>query len=132
MTGARVVDNQAAGAGGGVAATGDVVISGGVIQQNRSTGQHAGGGAASMTGALTLTNTAVLSNTALGNGGGINALLGDATIDGGRIQGNACTDTACEGGGVYATNTLWLSGTQVIDNVGRRHGRRRQQPSTPP
>jgi predicted outer membrane repeat protein len=116
LTGARVVDNQAADAGGGVAATGDVVISDGVIQQNRST-SSTGGGAASMTGALTLTNTAVLSNTALGNGGGINALFGDATIDGGRIQGNACTDTACEGGGVYATNTLWLSGTQVIDNA---------------
>lgn len=74
------------------------------------------GGAIYASDAMTLTNVNILTNTAPIAGGVY--IFGPAVILGGLFQNNLCSfvDPDSIGGGLFAANTLVLSGTQFISN----------------
>ncbi len=103
-----------AGCGGGILVTGAAqpLIQNSVISNNR-TDFHGGGLYVAANSPLTLTNVAVLSNTAdFGNGGGM-FTLGPLTLEGGQFENN----DGSQGGGLYVSNTLSMSGTVFINNT---------------
>jgi uncharacterized repeat protein (TIGR01451 family) len=72
------------------------------------------GGGVAWGGAVYMQDSQFLSNTAILAGGGAYANLG-ATLNGGLFQNN--TSTFDEGGGLFASSTLDLTGTQFISNT---------------
>lgn len=114
--GGRFSGNSSLEDGGGLYASGPILVSGATIENNHCLGQSCNGGGLFTNDTLTLTNTRILSNTALQHGGG--AYVHDATLaaSGSTISNNRCTDSNCNGGGLYAGGALMLTDTEVISN----------------
>jgi len=100
-----------------VYATVDVTLSNLTLQYGKVSGD---GGGLYTSGVLTLTAVNVLSNTASSGGGGVYA--NNAVLSGGLFQNNACTNSPCYGGGLYAGSTLALTGTQFLSNTATQDG----------
>jgi hypothetical protein len=110
-------NNTASNSGGGAWVGGAATLNGGLFQNNTASGADGGGGLYS-NGTLALTGTQFLSNTAYGSGGvgGGGVLVSDAaTLNGGLFQNN--TDSTGNGGGLWAYNTLALTGTRFLSNT---------------
>lgn len=127
LTGTHFLTNTAF-LGGGAVAVGAATLNGGLFQGNTLTseicdeGQCPAGGGLYAQATLALTDTQFLSNAA-GLGGGAFADKA-ATLNSGLFQGNTALiyceedDSLCGGGGLYARNTLTLTGTQFLTNAG--------------
>jgi uncharacterized repeat protein (TIGR01451 family) len=116
LSGVRFLSNTSQFAGGGALAIGAVTLNGGLFQNNQNTGSFGGGLYTQST--LVLTGTQFYSNTALFFGGGAVA-VGAAILNGGLFQNNRNTSSngSTGGGGLYAGNTLALTGTQFYSNT---------------
>ena len=115
LLGGQVVSNSAASDGGGVYATSasTLTLAGGDIFSNSATN---GGGVAVIgpDSMLTQTGGSIDSNSAGSFGGGIYALTGTVTLDGGDIDGNDAND----GGGVFVqSGQITLSGGSIYSNT---------------
>ena len=126
ITGNVTIDRNratgAAGSGGGVFNFGGtLVIDGATISRNSA--NRAGGGIEDFGDDdddtdVTLTNVTLsenaISNAAPGNGGGFHSGGGDAVITGGLVTGNV----AVEGGGLWSSGTITVTGTAITRNTG--------------
>jgi predicted outer membrane repeat protein len=97
--------------GGGIYALGGLNMADSQVTSNTAT---SGGGLAAG-GKLVLANTQVMSNSAATSGGG--AYGGLTTLQGGLFQNNRCTQSGCNGGGLYASGPLGLTNTHFINNT---------------
>ena len=120
VTATQFISNSAAYAGGGAHVIAAAVLADAWFERNQSNGGGGGGGLRA--GEATIANTVFLSNTTPRDGGG--ALIvglpnssGDATVVGGRFEGNQCTNVEwCRGGGLYVRNTLVSVDADYINN----------------
>lgn len=125
LTEVSVVDNYAAGEGGGVAAYGranSVIVSGGRFENNE--GGYGGGLFAE--GSLLVTQASFINNQATYQGGAISAKGETVSIEASRFAGNAVSDTialgAGFGGGLYVTGNVTLAQSQFSDNYAKAGG----------
>ncbi len=118
MRGIQISSNTAQGTGGGARVSGAVTLNGGVFQNNTASA----GGGLSAYNTLVLTDTQFLSNTANLGGGAV--VIGAATLTGGLFQNNRSTGNVggIGAGGLYAGNTLEMTGTQFISNAAQIEG----------
>jgi hypothetical protein len=121
LSGTQVTGSQAGSDGAGLAASGDVTLTNGLIQNNQCAQASCRGGGLFAGGALSLTGTVIVANSAGSNGGGAWA-GGPATLVGGEFQNNACTQTNCFGGGLYAQDKLSVNTTSFNGNSARDDG----------
>lgn len=114
------VSNTAQGAGGGLYGI-NGTVTGSTFQGNRCVGSFCSGGGLMVVGDLNLGATQFLSNTSQSDGG---AVFADRpiTLTGSLFLGNACTDTTCVGGGLYAETTVTVSDTQFVRNSAGQGG----------
>lgn len=113
----QVLDNVAGDEGGGVVAAGRAAITNGLFQGNQTlTGS---GGGLYAQGAATLTDTLFMSNTAGSYGGGLYAFAA-VTVTGSRFEGNQ--SPLGLGGGLAASGSLAVEGTQFLRNVALEGG----------
>lgn len=89
--------------------------------QNGNAGANDSGGGIAAESALTLTHVQVLSNTAGLDGGGA-AVGGAAIINDSLFSANRCTGPDCGGGGLYAGESLTLTGAQFLTNIAQVGG----------
>ena len=114
--GVTVSNNRATGAsgsGGGILNNGGTLTVGAATITG-NTSNRAGGGIEDAAGTVTLTGATVTNNNAgasPGNGGGLHSGGGTVTVVGGEVSDN----TAVEGGGLWASGTLRVSGGTLID-----------------
>lgn len=95
-----------------------------------ATDDNGAGGGIFNSGTLNIENGTVGSNSAVYVGGGVyNVAPGNMTISGGVLSGNTCTYTVadkptegCEGGAIYTTGPITMSGGTVRDNTSTRFG----------
>jgi uncharacterized repeat protein (TIGR01451 family) len=121
LTDTQFISNTASSNGGGAYAAGAATLNDGLFRNNRSTSS---GGGLYANSTLALTGTQFISNTASSNGGGAQ-FQGAATLNGGLFQNNTSTGdgfTDAGGGGLWANNTLSLTGTQFISNTASGYG----------
>jgi predicted outer membrane repeat protein len=123
LTSMTFLSNTALAQGGGVNAEAAVGASGGLFRGNACTQDGCLGGGLYANGALTLTGTDVLSNSSRSSGAGV-AALGGAALTNGLFQGNACSQSVCQGGGLYAGGALalTLTDTDFLSNTTRSNG----------
>lgn len=95
--------------GAGASVDASAQVSGGLFQNNN-------GGALYVAGALALTETQFLSNTKTRGGAGVD-VRGAAQVSGGLFQNNISSDGDISG--MYAGNTLVMTGTSFLNNTGR-------------
>jgi predicted outer membrane repeat protein len=103
-----------------IAAIGTVTLTA-LVLQHGSAAELGGAVLADAAGPLVLNQVEVLTSTAAYGGGGVYA-TGAMTLNGGRFQGNNCTDDGCNGGALYADSTVALTGTQFLTNTSRANG----------
>ncbi len=136
---AQFINNWSIGNGGGIFASNKVVLNGGLFQGNSCLDLTCFGGGLYTSGTLTLSGTHFIGNIAsppisldtsaarsishrearptAPTTGGAGAAANDAvTLTAGLFQDNRCFN-GCFGGGLFARNTLLLSGTQFISNL---------------
>jgi predicted outer membrane repeat protein len=116
LTGTQFISNTSSLAGGGAVVGGAALLTNSRFERNTCTGSACQAGGLGVVGALTVTNTDFISNTSGGPGGGIYAESA-VMLTKGSFQGNKCTDSGCEGGGLTALTTLTLADTQFISNT---------------
>ena len=122
FTGTKFLGNAATGGGGGAFASGNLTLNGGLFQNNQCNVRFNCNGAALFAGAdLTAANTQFLSNTSISDGGAVWG-IGNITVNGGLFQNNQCTGASCQGGGLWAGNTLALTDTLFLSNTAQRGG----------
>jgi predicted outer membrane repeat protein len=116
ITGTEFISNTGGFQGGGAILSNitQVRITGGRFERNVCLNDNGGG--VRVVG-LVMSGTQFISNTGR-NGGGVYAL--DATIIGGKFQGNRATFG--NGGGVFAGAELEITGTQFISNAATTSG----------
>ncbi len=125
ISGLTFTGGQLAGAsyGGGVfLINGSAPLIQNTIIMSNSSANGGGGGIFAESGLL-LVNVQVLSNTAL-TGGGMYA-YGPVSLLGGRFEGNRSEETfpgGGDGGGLFAVNTLTLTGTEFVNNTAGEAG----------
>jgi hypothetical protein len=115
LIGADFVSNTAPFAGG-VYAAGALSVSGGLFRGNHCQNPNCSGGALLADAGLTVVDTDFISNTA-GSGGGAAMVVGPAALSGGLFERNRCTGSPCQGGGLYALNTLAVTNTRFVSNT---------------
>jgi predicted outer membrane repeat protein len=120
ITGLTVQNSVATGdlRGGGIKSDGPLTLNNVTILNNSA--QAVGGGLFS-TGVITVNGGRFEGNQAWGNGGGIFA-TGPLIINGGVIRNNHCVTQFCKGGGLYASQALTLTHTQIISNTALQSG----------
>ena len=118
LTGTQLNNNTSGSGGAGAFSTGPATLSGGQFQANACTQTNCFGGGLYAQSALSVTTTSFNGNTAHDDGGGVWA-GGDAVVDNGLFQNNACTQDNCRGGGLNAVQGLTLTGTQFLTNTAR-------------
>lgn len=128
MTGGKISENEASCAGGIYARNGIVSVTGGEISGNKATGTSGGGiycggpvdSDPAKNGTVTVGGTAVIKgNRANKFGGGVFIEYGKSfTFEGGTIGGNSEEDanTAEQGGGIYVSGSLTMSGGVIKGN----------------
>ncbi len=124
VKGTQFLGNIAQQRGGAVvAATGVATLTEALFQYNQCVEAGCNGGGLYSLAVLTLNDTQFISNTSAGSGGGAYANAGTA-LSGGLFERNACTEAACQGGGlfVFPGNALLVTGTQVLTNTSRSNG----------
>jgi predicted outer membrane repeat protein len=121
LNGTQFLGNASFLSGGGLYAAAALTLTNGLFQANTCTYGACEGGGLYAADTLTLTGTQFLSNTSRVAGGGAD-VVGAATLTGGMFQGNTCTVASCRGGGLYAADTLTLTGTQFLSNTSRLAG----------
>ena len=112
-----IVQNNAAGSGGGIANAGTLTLNNSTVRDNVANASGGGGGGilnAPTTGTLTVSNSTISGNVAGsgGNGGGISNRQ-NMTVTNSTISGNGA---AASGGGLY-NNVLSGSFTASLTNV---------------
>lgn len=117
----QVVSNTSHASGGGVHGFNAGMVTGGLVQANACTQDNCFGGGLYVVTSLSLSGTQVIGNAARLDGGGVYA-GGDAVLNGGQFQANACAQENCQGGGLYALNNLSLTGTAFYTNTARFSG----------
>jgi uncharacterized repeat protein (TIGR01451 family) len=118
MTNTTFSGNSAGDQGGAAYNAGTFTVTNTTFSSNTASGS---GGAAYNAGTLSGTNLLFTSNTAVLSGGAIfsnNSL----TLNGGQIDNNDATDGASEGGGIYASATLNVSGVTISLNTAQSGG----------
>src|SRR5579859_6880921 len=95
-----------------------VLIDTSVINSKAPSGD---GGGVYASSSLALFSSNILSNTSLDLGGGVMA-LGNVTAVDSSLQGNKCTQVACQGGGLVAETNLTLTNSLVMSNTSASHG----------
>lgn len=120
ITGLTVQNSVATGdmRGGGIKSGGPLTLNNVTILNNNA--QAVGGGLFSA-GAVTVNGSRFEGNESWGNGGGIFA-TGPLILNGGVIRDNHCVAQFCEGGGLYASQALTLTNTQIISNTALQSG----------
>ncbi len=121
LSSTNVISNSSGFNGGGIQATGPVTLSGGLFQDNRCTQPSCGAAALLAAGTLNVSGTQFISNTSVGPAGAVYAPFA-ARLNGGLFQNNRCTQDLCEGGALYANDSLILTGTQFLSNTSRGQG----------
>ena len=117
LTGSEFISNTSVSGGGGYAALA-ATLTDGLFAGNTSL--NYGGGLYSGD-TLTVSGTEFISNTSAYLGGG--AYSGGAgTLTNGRFERNGCTAGSCDGGALFANNTLTLTGTEFISNTSTDSG----------
>lgn len=128
MTGGKISENEASCAGGIYARNGIVSVTGGEISGNKATGTSGGGiycggpvdSDPAKNGTVNVGGTAVIKgNRANKFGGGVFIEYGKSfTFEGGTIGGNSEEDanTAEQGGGIYVSGSLTMSGGVIKGN----------------
>ncbi len=113
------INNRSGSSGGGAYVPGPAVLTNGSFQGNKCTafGCKGGGLYAAL---LTLTGTDFITNTSAGVAGGV-WVDGNAVLTNGQFQGNKCTASNCQGGGLNVDG-LTLTGTQFISNSSAAQG----------
>jgi predicted outer membrane repeat protein len=109
ITNSTLSGNTADGSGGGIVASGTLAVTGSLITINSATGD---GGGAYAGGAVTITDSTVSGNAG-NHGGGINT-VGTLTAIGSTFNGNTSTGI---GGAVAAAQDVTLTNTTVTDNT---------------
>jgi predicted outer membrane repeat protein len=138
LTDTAFISNTAGNGGGGAAASGAATVSGGLFAGNQCAAAFCFGGGLYASSA-TLTGTQFLSNTAADLGGGLFAndmvltntqfysnaaaaagggavSFGTASLQGGVFANNQCTDSSCQGGGLFVSSVLTATGTRFVGN----------------
>ena len=112
------------GKGGAVSASSTTALTTGRFQGNACTAAGCQGGGLYVAGVLVVTGTEFLTNTSAGSGGGLyaNGTAVPGYWDGARLtnvllQDNSCLDPSCKGGGLYAADTLVLTGVDFVGNI---------------
>ncbi len=121
LTNTDFLTNTSLGYGGAVWASGIAQVTGGNFQDNTCTGSNCKGGGLNARAALTMTGTSFIHNTSLSYGGGAYA-FGAAVVSNGLFQDNHCTESACYGGGLLASDALTLTSTNFYSNTSRLGG----------
>jgi len=103
--------------GGGLFFDEDALLAQVAFSNNRSQG----GAGLYAIGAFTATATNFNNNIATGNGGGFYA-ASHAALNKSSLQNNACTDSACLGGGAFLAAGGDLAQTRLIGNVAPKGG----------
>ena len=118
--GVTISSNRAAGtsgSGGGILNNGGTLTVGAATIES-NTANRAGGGIEDAGGVVVLNGTNLVRNSIAvanpGNGGGLHTGGGDVTINGGQVS----TNTATEGGGLWSSGTLDVTGTSITGNTG--------------
>lgn len=120
ITGLTVQNSVATGdlRGGGIKSDGPLTLNSVSLLNNSA--QGVGGGVFS-TGAVTVNNGRFEGNQASGNGGGL-FTSGPLIVNGGVVYNNHCVTQFCKGGGLYATQALTLTNTQILSNTALQYG----------
>jgi hypothetical protein len=121
MTGTVFLSNTAQADGGGLHTQSLATLNNGRFERNQCLDASCNGGGVLAIGTLSLTGTQFVTNTAQGDGGGVFAESA-ATLRGGLFQANQCLEAACNGGGLAASTTLALTGTQFLSNTAQGAG----------
>jgi predicted outer membrane repeat protein len=120
-TGTQFISNSTHFHGGGLYSDGDVTLTNSLFQGNTCSQNNCTGGGLYAVGRVTLTNAGLLDNRALFDGGGLWA--NDAVVlTFGHLQGNACSQDNCRGGGLHAVSDLTVTGTDFLSNTARAGG----------
>jgi fibronectin-binding autotransporter adhesin len=124
LTNSDFISNTSTSNGAGVVAGGAAVVTGGRFEHNTCTTSGCDGGALFGFAALTVSGTQFISNTSLSSGGALYASVaaGPDHMTSALFQGNQCTDSACQGGGLYSLNTLAMTDNQFISNTSQANG----------
>lgn len=122
LTDVAIQSNSAAGSGGGIYSLSSVVLTRVTFSDNACTGVNCFGGALHVNGSGTLTaNESVFTNnTAYFSGGAFS--LRNVVLNGGKFEGNSCSGSNCFGAGINTHGSIWITGTQFINNSGAERG----------
>jgi predicted outer membrane repeat protein len=118
LTGTQFLSNTAHQFGGALAVNLTSTVSSALFQANTcgpNDGSFCLGGGLSSIFGVTLSGTSFFSNTAQAGGAGLYANLA-ADITGGKFLNDACTNTDCQGGALFADGPLAVTSTQFISN----------------
>jgi predicted outer membrane repeat protein len=121
INGTQFISNSSTEHGAGVFANQAVTITGGLFRGNACSIPSCQGGGLFTFNTLMLNGTQFISNTTGGFGGGVR-VNSYATLNGGRFERNACAVDLCQGGGLYASGVLTITGTHFVSNTARSHG----------
>ena len=112
LTNSAFISNVATN-GGGVNAQGTALVSGARFENNQV---NFVGGGMSAVGRLTMTGTDFIRNAA-GNGGGGLMTYSSTQISGGVIQDNRGLNLSASGAGIWATESIAVTGTRFVSNT---------------
>ncbi len=122
LTDVTIQGNSAAGSGGGVYSLSSIGLTRVTFNNNSCTGVNCFGGALHVNGSGTLTaqDTVFTNNTGYFSGGAFS--IHDVILTGGKFENNSCSGSNCFGAGINTHGTIWITGTQFINNTGAERG----------
>ncbi|MFK8113064.1 MAG: Calx-beta domain-containing protein [Rubripirellula sp.] len=114
LDGVRLIDNVAAGAGGGIASLGNLVkISNSELSGNQANGAS-GGAIQRFTGAITIVNSTISGNSALSDGGGIATSGSTTTL---RNTTVAFNQAGLGGAGLFSFTSASVFNSIIVGNT---------------
>ena len=119
---ANISNNQAGANGGGVSVFGAATVANTTLADNTAGGGQ--GGALNVVGlsnSLVMTNVQVLRNTSAYYGGGVYA-SDTVAVTGGVLENNTCTANGCTGGGLYANRLANVNAVRFSGNAATGSG----------
>jgi len=127
LSGTQFISNTSTSSGGGAYTQGAAVLTNGLFQGNQCHLANCNGGGLLAT-TLVLAGTQFIGNTAGDAGGGSGSgsgggayTLDAAVLANGLFQDNHCHAISCQGGGLFVSSSLTVSGTQFIGNSGNQN-----------
>jgi predicted outer membrane repeat protein len=120
LTRTDFISNSSQGSGGGAIVFGPARLNGGLFRANTCLAFVCFGGGL-RAGNIVASGTHFVSNQATTGGAGAFAST-TAEISDGLLQGNACQNVSCQGGGVFANGSIVLTDTNFISNAAAAEG----------